>query len=479
MGQVFYRARFGWILGVSVLCLVGYGWVRVHQKGAVESSVAMVPVGIQDVSETSTSVRDDTLKAGLQKAGDDVENKDQEASVSVLDKASAALNDPNVAVRMEAILALKKLDNVSVEAVGILARFLGDREDAVVSEVIDTLGYIGLNSNMADTVFEILKEKALDKSFVGHRGEALIMAATVGEEKLLSVMPDIIAERSEAANDFAARALAVIQSENCLPYLEQLLKQSRESKVRTNVLDLLARIGSTESLALLDTYSLSGDDRDQVAGVGALARMNLPEINDKLADQVLQGRLDKDSLRAIARSAAAPEVFAKLLQSGDSDDRQRISWLQTLDETATIGPAERRARLSKAVSPLLNDPNPEIQIGALNVIAKGGDPQSDELLGPALQSPDEEVRKAGMDALIGYVRPDKYKNLFQYMWDENESVRREAFMMASVFADESDREEFEKLQKHTDPVIAKHSTQYMEAFFKDDTTNESEKQVNP
>jgi len=480
MTQWLSRVAWYWVLGIVMFFVIGYGgyrWVQSHEKeGDIPFSTGVHEQAMES-SENRTKAGQDARKIESGEPQD--RGKVDEHDLTAVDSANEALKDTNVAVRMEAVLTFRSMKEPSQERVALLARFLDDPDDAVIAEAIDTLGYIGENSELADVVFEILEKKARDKSFEGHRGEALLVAGAIGKEKLFPIMRELLAEHNEGMNDFVARTLAVIESPECVPYLEMLLSQSKESKVRGNVFDLLARIASPSSLAILDKYAASEDGGDQAVGVQALARTNLPEINEKLADNLLQGNLQNDTIRAIARSAAAPDVFGRALQSGASDDKQRLAWLKALDESATIGPAERRKDLSKAVSELLSDPNPDIQIAAINVIAKGGDPESDEILASALESPNEQVRKAGMDALIGYVRPNKYKNLFQYMWDDNESVRREAFMMASVFADESDREEFVKLEKHADPIIAKHSKQYLENLKKKQSDGESEKQVNP
>ena len=95
---------------------------------------------------------------------DDRTSADSGKHFTWYDSALEALSDPNVSARVQAVLGLRNYP--SPEAVDLLSKFLDDKEIAVVSEAVDTLGVIGSNSEIKDLVLGVLKKRPGIGSFL-------------------------------------------------------------------------------------------------------------------------------------------------------------------------------------------------------------------------------------------------------------------------------------------------------------------------
>lgn len=456
MARVSSKSFYMWFVILCVLSVVFYMSVRHHKKSKTE-----VPgtTGQEEVKKTSdlatksdhgdheekSKDRASELKGGEHKGG-----KDHTAWII---STSRALTDPNVSARVQAVLDLR--EQVSPEAIDLLVSFLDDEEGAVVSEAIDTLGHIGLNSDTAEKVYDILETKAIDKNF-GLRAQALVTAAMIGKDRLLPIVSGIMSEDDDEGKICAVRALSVIGSPACVPYLDVLLNESDDPEVRRNSFNTLAKIETPEALDLLQEYVGSSNDRDQAASAHALSILNRPDVNEMLADAVQEKRLEKEALQALARSPAAPSIFGDLLQRQNVEKAQKVSCLKTLAKYSTAyGSSERRTALMEAVEPLLDSPDPVIQKEAIRAIAKIGADATDKALMSKLESKDPEIRRVTVSALVGYVTPNNYKELLDLIWDDDKETRRTAFMCVQQFAGESDRKLLEKAKAHPDELIRK------------------------
>ena len=170
-------------ISLVILSVIGYLFVCDDQKPEVAfvsddqklevAGVAQTP-GEKSSIKIAKSVEKRSIKADeKEKAG-----AGKARELNLVDSAREALADPNVSARMRAIFSLRS--ESSEEAVKVLSAFLNDKDMEVVSEAIDALGYIGLNSELKDLVYVLLEEKAGDKGFPA-RGSALIIAAMFGK----------------------------------------------------------------------------------------------------------------------------------------------------------------------------------------------------------------------------------------------------------------------------------------------------------
>lgn len=449
MDRISAGSSLKWIILLSLLSAVVFVSVKYHKRPRTQPPATIGPEETEKVAIIPTEVKlDDRSKTAV----------DQENDASWIASTSQALTDPNVSARVKAVLGLR--EHPTSEAINLLFSFLVDKDSAVVSEAIDTLGYIGLNSDLGDLAYEMLEQKAGDKAFP-LRGQALVTAAMLGKDRLLPLVSDFISEENEGSENFAVRALSLIGSPACVPYLEGLLRQSDHEEVRRNSLNILAKIETPEALSLIEEYVHSSNDRDQTASAVALSRLNRPEFNKMLADEIQENRLEKDALRALARSPAGASIFGDLLQRKDVGKEEKVSWLKTLAEHS-YGSSERRTALKEAVEPLLDSPDPTIQKEAIRAIAGIGGENTADTLMPGLESKDDEVRKETAFSLIGYVTPSNYKPLLDLLWDDDQETRRIALMCVEQFVDESDRESLEKAKEHPDELISKHASMLLD-----------------
>jgi HEAT repeat protein len=365
-----------------------------------------------------------------------------------------ALNDPDVRTRVRAVRSLK--DRETPEAVDLLSKFLKDRDRVVVKAVIDTLGHLGLKSHLKDAVFNILAQKAVDKSF-SHPSDALTMAAVIGKERLLPVISDLVLDEnvSENEKDSAVRALSLIGGLKCIPLLEKLLSiKTDDPTVHQTAFDTLASIGTPEALALLQEHVAFSDDIDQTTSALALARLNRPEFNHMLSNELRDGVFEEDTIAELATSPAAPEIFGELLRATPEKEKQ-ISWLRKLSQYASSAKQEVRSGLASAVAPLLDSNDTEIQIEAIKTIGQiGGDDASESLI-EKLDSNEPIVRREAVIAMWPYATSENYKPLLDMVWDEDQETRRYALVLAEPFIKETDRPILEKAVEHPDEIVRK------------------------
>ncbi|MDY6986720.1 MAG: HEAT repeat domain-containing protein [Thermodesulfobacteriota bacterium] len=445
MGGISSRLPLKWIAAVIALLVVAFVWIKLNQSSKVESPTT----GLQESAQTGAVIpgqeESDFGRTGLE--GDRPENRSWIAS------SERALNNEEVSQRIQAVLDLRK--HPGAEAVHLLANFLNDKAAVVVSEAIDSLGFIGLNSDRGDAVYEILEEKAKDKGFA-LRGQALITAAMLGKDRLLPVVSDFIYDENDSGRDSAVRALALIASPACVHYIDVLLHKSDDTEVRRNSFNALAKIDSPEALGLLQKHMASSNDEDQAASALALSSLNRPEVNQILADAIQGNQLETGTIRALARSPAAASIFGDLLQREGVEKAKKASLLKTIAKHSTsYGSMERRTELKEAVEPLLNSSDPMIQKEAIRAISGIGAEGTDVALMSKLDSKDPNIRQETVSSLVGYVTPTNYKELLPVIWDDDQETRRIAFMCVQQFLGESDREILEKAKSHPDELIRK------------------------
>ena len=381
-----------------------------------------------------------------------------------VDAASAAVNNPDISTRFQAILSLRQ--ELSQEAIDILSRFLHDTDGAVVSEAIDALGFIGMNnSDLKDLVFQILEEKAKDKDFVA-AGHALITAAILTKDnRILPVILDYVSEEDEGLKAFAARAMSFIASPECIAPLKVVLEGSDDPQVHRNAFNILARIDNTsEALILLQQYMLSPDQDKQARSAWALSRQNKEEHNNILIEAIANHSLPKKSISVVATSPAAHEIFGKVLQRYDTEKKDKIFLLKLLADNSWMASKDVRSEIvGSALIPLLDSEDTDVEIEAIKALGKmGTEENSVDVLIPKLQSENFLVQENALDAFSSFCTPRTYKPLLGLYWDNDEKIRREAFVLSERFLDSSDLEVLKKATNHSDEFISKQSKTIMD-----------------
>ena len=380
-----------------------------------------------------------------------------------VDAASAVVNNPDISARFRAILSLRQ--ELSPEAIDILSRFLHDTDGAVVSEAIDTLGFIGLNnSDLKDLVFRILEEKAKDKDFAA-AGHALITAAMLTEDnRILPVILDYVSEDNEEQKAFATRAMSFIATPECIAPLKLVLEGCDDPQVHRNAFNILARIDTPEALDLLQRYMRSSDEDKQARSAWALSRQNKEEHNDILIEAIANHGLPQKGISVVATSPAAHEVFGNVLQRYDTEKKDKIFLLKLLADNAWRASADVRSGIVDSVLiPLLDSEDTDLEIEAIKTLGKMGTEENRvDVLIPKLQSENFLVQENALDAFAKFCTPRTYKPLLNLYWDDDEKIRREAFLLSGRFLNSSDIEVLKKAANHSDEFISKQSKTIMD-----------------
>ena len=301
------------IKGLIVFCVIiviGYVFVKHRQRSEMGTTPTMSSIS-EDLKEADMSAKGPSQRQKDSKKSEDKSAGDQQKSF--LENALNALNDPNVRARVQAVWNLRY--HSSPEAVNLLRKFLEDKASVVAQEAIHSLAYIGLNSELKEVVIEILAQEAMKKRFP-QCGEALILAAGIGEDRLIpTVSKFIFEEKREEALFAAVRALAVIESPKCINLLGELIsKKKKDPIIHQIAFDTLASIGTNEALALLkERHEASSSDEDKTSSALALAKLNKPEFNQMLAEELEEESMEEETIALLATSRAAPEIFGNLL----------------------------------------------------------------------------------------------------------------------------------------------------------------------
>ena len=357
--------------------------------------------------------------------------------------------------------------NPNSDAVLILSSFLDhtnlDHTDRiVVLEAIDTLTHIALeNDDQRETVFRILQAKAADESFE-QRDKALFMAAMLGKDRMLPIVANFISNPDEhspvESYDVASRALATIGGRESVPYLHALLAKVQDLEVRRNCYETLAKIETPEALSILEEEVLSSEGDDQTAGAAALARLNNPEVVNFLADSIQAQKFNKETIARLTCSVAAPEIFGRLLNSKILTEESKIDLLEILATHSVDGNDDLRADMNALMVQFMEaSESPQIKIHAIKVIGELGEKSTPDILRSYLKAEEPDIRKAAYFSFVDYTNPKNYTELYPFLWNEDQNVRRTAMTSLARFANYDDIEILKKAARHEDEFICKYA----------------------
>ena len=441
-----------------LLSIIGYLYVSPPTSDEKRAETALSgPEKTSVITVDQQAQKQETVKSG------EITPVASDKDSGRVDAASAAVNNPDISARFRAILSLRQ--ELSPEAIDILSQFLNDTDVAVVTEAIDALGFIGLNnSDLEDLVFQILEEKAKDKDFSA-AGHALITAAMLTEDnRILPVILDYVSEEDEGLKAFAARAMSFIASPECIAPLKVVLEGCDDPQVHRNAFNILARIDTPEAVALLQQYIRSQDEDKQARSAWALSRQNKEEHNDILIEAIANHSLPQKGISLVASSPAAHEVFGTILQRYDTEKKDKIFLLKLLADNAWMASADVRSGIvGSALIPLLDSEDTDLEIEAIKTLGKmGTEEDTVDVLIPKLQSENFLVQENALDAFAKFCTPRTYKPLLDLYWDDDEKIRREAFVLSERFLDSSDIEMLKKAADHSDEFISNQSKTIMD-----------------
>lgn len=360
---------------------------------------------------------------------------------------------PDLTEKMRVVRELR--ESFSRGTVLKLASFLDDTEESVAQEALDSLGYIGLNSDLKQMIVDILIKKTMDDGYF-HRGAALLTAATLDDGKqVLPVIEMFASSDDEGDATYAIRAMSLLQSEDSVSIIAGMLGNLRSPDDISNAFAVLARINTPEAVAILDKNLYSSEQVLQEQSVWALSLAKSGNNVEYLVKAIASDSLTAQSLAVLAKSQAGPAVFGSILQRQDMAADKIIELLEIMEEHTMLAPGATRSEAAEIIGSLFDSPNPDLQIAAIRALGKIGAPlDKSSLLIPKLQSDNTQIQAEALSAFVQYCTPDTYKPLLDLFWHEDEKIRRTAFLISSPFLNRSDRAVLEEALRHSDPYIS-------------------------
>jgi HEAT repeat protein len=179
---------------------------------------------------------------------------------------AARLDDPEEAVRLEAVRALGRLR--SAEARAVLFRAAADRSDAVRWAATDALATIGLEASDSTTLADLLGAtdpylRAFGAWALGEGGKQAAWTSPSLTRRLEDVDPDVRAVAATAIGRLGSAEAAV-------PALTLAL-QDHDERVRREAADALGRMGSAARAALAALDAARGDASEEVRQAASVA----------------------------------------------------------------------------------------------------------------------------------------------------------------------------------------------------------------
>ncbi len=470
--------RFLLIAGIMVMGLgiIGYAFYAHHtetrQRKAAESSQLAEAVG-QDAAKhdenqtTPTPWAEDTKTISeneqvTAKAEEKFDQPSQDNDANLLEVGRKALDNPDVTARVQIVRKLR--NEKSEESVELLYTFLNDDNKAVIGSALNSLAFIGKDGPLEDKVYGILIEKAKDEEFY-ERGQALIIAAHFDKDySTLPIISDYVSkdDEYETGKRYAVKALAAIANPECVEYLKAILKDSKDPDIHRHALHTLSRIESDEALELLEKNMHAADTQAQLDTTWALSQQNKPEYNQILAEALTMRQLNEEAITIVARNAAGPVLLEEVLASNAFDKKEKISILEIYAKNLLLTTNDVRSGVAIAVRPLLDSDDPDLQVQAIRIMGMGfGDEETVDILKPKLQSSEDQVRMEALNAYRLYISEDNYKSILDMVWDQDETIRRNALTYTAQFIDESDRPLLEEALNHEDEVIRQRASQIL------------------
>lgn len=346
-------------------------------------------------------------------------------------------------------------NNFSRDSVLKLASFLDDTEASVAQEALDSLGYIGLNSDLKQMIVDILIKKSMDDGYF-HRGLALLTAATLDDGKqVLPVIEMYASSDDEGDATYAIRAMSLLHSEDSVSIINDMLGNLRFPDDIRNAFAVLAKINTPEAAAILEKNLYSRLQVIQEQCVWALSIDKSGNNVEYLAKAIASDSLTPQSLAVLTQSQAGPAIFGRILQRQDMPADKIIKLLEIMEENSILAPGSVRSETAQVIESLIDNPNPDLQIAAIRTLGKiGAAEDKSSLLVPKLQSDNPQIQSEALSAYAQYCTPDTYKPLLDLFGNEDEKIRRTAFLLSSPFLDKSDRAVLEEALQQNDPYMS-------------------------
>jgi HEAT repeat protein len=263
-----------------------------------------------------------------------------------------------------------------------------------------------------------------------------------------------MSEENSTETLIAVAALRAVGSPDNIPFLEKVLEQSNHPKVRRNAMLVLARAAGPKALTLLQKRLLSDKETDQLSSALALARGNRQDHNNVLTEAIVNRALEDKTLSVVFGSAGGPTVLSNVMGS-DISLEEKLRLLDLAGNSPALATPAVRIYLADEVAFLMNSEEPQLEVKAIQILGRLAVPDerfSDPLF-DKLESADDLVREEAIHALGAYSTPRNHQRFLDLLWDNNEKVRRTAWMLAARWVNESDRPVLEAAKDHHDDLI--------------------------
>jgi HEAT repeat protein len=355
--------------------------------------------------------------------------------------------------KMRIVMELR--EKPSSDSVKQLASFLDDTESSVAQEVLDSLAYMGLNSDLKQMVLDILINKITDDGYA-YRGDALLTAASLDDGKqILPVIERYASSNDEGVSTYAIRALSLLDSKDSVPVISGMLGKLQSSDDRRTAFGTLATINTPEATAILEKNLHSQEQTLQQDAVWALALSASGNHVEYLVKAVASDDLAPQSMAVLATSKAGPAVFGSILQREDMSTDKINQVLKIIEDNTVHAPGPVRSETAAIIEPLFDNPNPDIQVAAIRALGKIGAPgDKSSLLIPKLQSDNIQIQREALSTYAQYSTPNTYKPLLDLFGHEDMKIRRSAFLFASPFLNKSDSSAVEEVLRQNDPYMS-------------------------
>ena len=375
--------------------------------------------------------------------------------------------DQNISSIFNQFIAFRK--QPSEDALNIICGYLNNPNRVIAKTAINTLAVVGSKIGQNEHVFNILAQKAMDKEF-NYRVDALLTAATVGKDKLLPIVSEYISEAEQdsdsAGYDYASRAMALISSPACVPYLNSLLSNTENENIHRNCFETLARIGTPEAAGIIEQHLLSSNLKDQASSALALTRLNSPEYNQIMADKIIDKSFQANTISAILTSRAAPDVVERIIKEKAIESKDKVALLKNIGAEVPYISKNMRNEISSSISSLLTDnkDSKDVKLEAIKTLRKLGGEETADILAPELKNEDPDIRREATVAFTLYADPYNYTNLSDLIWDSDKKTRRTALLTISRFISEEDRPLLEKAVEHEDEYIRNRAQELLDSI---------------
>ena len=262
--------------------------------------------------------------------------------------------------------------------------------------------------------------------------EVLTQATTYDPNRLLDFFTDPRIAKATLGKLLTARK-AMLQPELLLRCLDTVRAEHRPL-----LLGLVRQVATVESVPALIRRTTSTDETVRLAMVRTLARFRTEEVRDAFMSLLtdVHGPIREAALEGLASLPFSLHVgpICQLLRDPETTVRRQASVLLTQQKDPQMVPY---------LFEVLQDPSPEVQQGAVELLSVVGDtssikaavtsqadtPAMRDTLMRLLEVPQTRVRQLALEGLTSLQMPVDFEALCRLLWDPDRIVRQQATML--------------------------------------------------